>query len=437
MTKSRKVVDYRAANLAWLLDFKDRVVNKELEPETELVVVQEDNAAGEAFTLKRGETLCVVETREDSFVVSRPYGAAKTGEVSRSSVKVKSRNNWTTEDVAEYVVKRACLKTECTYLELIKSKKHVSKKQYKGAFVSQARRCKFVDLVAALQDFYERKNVDPTKQFVWLDLICANQPKLTATDLSAAARQENERQLTEGLHVAIANFEERVMFMDKWDGATALKRAWCVWEVFGVAKAKKQLEIALPPREYDRYISFMVADFWGVTTKLSKIDVEKAECHSEDDLEMIQSAIQSQSSFVEVNEIVMSQLRLWVASTAVAEMEKEEKKQPRDEYRIGLMATCAGLTYKNQGQLERSEKLLRKALSITKKMSGEENPETATCLNNLAVVLMEMDKLEEAEPMQREALRIDQKSYGKYHPDIGRDLSNLGRMLQAKVNIKV
>ena len=40
------------------------------------------------------------------------------------------------------------------------------------------------------------------------------------------------------------------MFMDKWDGAAPLTRAWCVWEIFGVAKAKKQLEIALPESEF-------------------------------------------------------------------------------------------------------------------------------------------------------------------------------------------
>ena len=386
--KQIKVVDYRSVNLAWLVAFKDRVFNKELAPEIELVVAREDIGFGSQFEIHEGDTFCVTGETATAYTVSRPYGDARTGEVVKSIVKPKPREDWSTEDVAEYVIKRACLADQCTYLEVIEQpKKNVSRNEYRGTFVSQARRCRFADLVGALHHFYTLKQAKIADQYVWLDIFSANQPKLTACNVEPAVRKENERQLTEGLHIAIANFEQRVMFMDKWDRAAPLTRAWCVWEIFGVAKAKKQLEIALPESEYDRYISFMIRDFFNVKTKLSKIEVEKAECFSEQDLQMIQGAIRKESSYAQVNDVVMSQLRVWVASTAEAEMRKEEAKASPDESRIGLLATCAGLTFKGQGQYNRAEKLLRKGLAISKRINGLEHAETATSLNNLASLL--------------------------------------------------
>lgn len=382
-----KVVDYRSVNLAWLVDFKDRVFNKELAPEVELVVAREDLGTGSHFEIHKGDTLCVTGETATAYTVSRPYGDVRTGEIVKAVASPKPREEWCTEDVAEYVIKRACMIDQCTYLEMIDNPtKNVSKNEYKGTFVSQARRCSFADLVGALVYFYTLKKEDIGDQYVWLDIFSANQPKLTARSVEPAVRKENERQLTEGLHIAIANFEQRVMFMDKWDGAAPLTRAWCVWEIFGIAKAKKQLEIALPESEYDRYISFMVKDFFNVTTKLSKLDVEKAECFSDQDLQMIRTAIRKDSSYAEVNEVVMSELRVWVASTAEAEMKKEEAKGSRDEARIGLLATCAGLTFQGQGRYERAEQLLRKALTSRRKTFGTEHRHTASCLNNLAAL---------------------------------------------------
>ena len=382
--KNIKVVDYRSVNFSWLVDFKDQIISKQISPEIELVVAQEDiSANATSFQVNSGETLRVVETTETSYVVTKPYGDVRKGEVSRSVMKPKLRENWSTEDVAEYVIKQACLQDQCTYLEIIKPKSVVSKREYQGTFVSQARKCKFIDLVGALHYFYTLNKMDLSQQFVWMDIFSANQPKLTARNVEPAVRQENEKQLTKGLHIAIANFDSRVMFIDKWDDATPLTRAWCVWELFGVAKAKKQIQIALPESEYDRYLKFMLDDFWNITTKLAKLDVAKAECYSKEDLQMIQNAIKTQSSYAEVNEVVMGQLRLWVATTAEAALQREEAKEQPDPTNIGRLATYVGLTFVNQGRFQEAEPLLLKSLATYKKTYGEEHEATALALNNL------------------------------------------------------
>ena len=385
MPKKIKVVDYRSVNLAWLIDFKNRVFSKILAPEIELVVAGEDVATGSHFEVHERDTLCVTGETATAYMVSRPYGDVRTGEIAKSTVAPKPREEWSTEDVAEYVIKRACMEDQCTYLEIIEQpKKNVSKTAYKGAFVSQARRCRFADLVGALQHFYTLKQAELADQFVWLDIFCANQPKLTARNVEPAVRKENERQLAEGLHIAIADFDERVMFMDKWDGATPLTRAWCVWEIFGVAKAKKQLEIALPESEYDRFIVTLKEDYDSIITKTSSVDVEKAECFSPIDLAAIHSAIRQASSFRTLDNIIKAQLRLWVASTGRIQVQREEQKTNPDKKEISLLANQAGLTYLAQGHLTSAEPLMRKALQGYKEVYGEEHKHVATALNNLA-----------------------------------------------------
>ncbi len=62
---------------------------------------------------------------------------------------------------------------------------------------------------------------------------------------------------------------------------------------------------------------------------------------------------------------------------------------------------------------------------------GENAPEHATALNNLAELLQATNRLAEAEPLMRRALAIDEKSSGPDHPRVAIELSNLARLLQA------
>ena len=153
-----KVVDYRSVNLSWPINFKDRVFNKELAPGIELVVAQEDAGTGSQFEIHEGDTLRVTSGTAAAYTVSRPYGDVRMGEVAKSAVEPKPRYAWSTEDVAEYVIKRACLVDQCLYLAMIeKSEKNVSEGEYRGTFVSQVRKCLFADLVGSLEHFYTIK----------------------------------------------------------------------------------------------------------------------------------------------------------------------------------------------------------------------------------------------------------------------------------------
>jgi tetratricopeptide (TPR) repeat protein len=117
-----------------------------------------------------------------------------------------------------------------------------------------------------------------------------------------------------------------------------------------------------------------------------------------------------------------------------------------------------------QGKYDEAEPLCRQSLAIRRKVCaihltassrdhsckvlGEEHPDVATSLNNLAVLLKTQGKYDEAEPLYRQSLAIDRKVsafmsvwlfhrtscqvYGDEHPDVAGDLNNLAELLKAQ-----
>jgi tetratricopeptide (TPR) repeat protein len=81
--------------------------------------------------------------------------------------------------------------------------------------------------------------------------------------------------------------------------------------------------------------------------------------------------------------------------------------------------------YRVMGEYAKAEPLYQEALRIRQKVLGKEHPDTATSLNNLAVLHEAMGEYAKAEPLHQQALRIRQKVLGPQHPDTANSLSNL------------
>ena len=77
------------------------------------------------------------------------------------------------------------------------------------------------------------------------------------------------------------------------------------------------------------------------------------------------------------------------------------------------------------GDYARAEPLFRQALEIWKKALGEDHPDYAPSLNNLAALYQAMGDYARAEPLFREALEIRKKALGEDHPDYAESLNNL------------
>lgn len=77
------------------------------------------------------------------------------------------------------------------------------------------------------------------------------------------------------------------------------------------------------------------------------------------------------------------------------------------------------------GRVHEAEVAARRALSIQEANLSPDHPSIAISLGNLAGVLQKSGASTEAETLLRRALRIDEKSFGLDHPNVARDLNNL------------
>ncbi|MEM6427759.1 MAG: tetratricopeptide repeat protein [Deinococcota bacterium] len=83
------------------------------------------------------------------------------------------------------------------------------------------------------------------------------------------------------------------------------------------------------------------------------------------------------------------------------------------------------------GEYNSAEALLRQAIEIDKTTIGENHPNYAIRLNNLALVLQATGQYKEAERLFRQAIEIDKTTIGENHPEYAIYLDNLANVLEA------
>ncbi|NES22511.1 MAG: CHAT domain-containing protein, partial [Symploca sp. SIO3E6] len=81
--------------------------------------------------------------------------------------------------------------------------------------------------------------------------------------------------------------------------------------------------------------------------------------------------------------------------------------------------------YDSQGRYSEVESLYRQALQMRQRLLGEEHPDVASSLNNLAFLYSSQGRYSEAEPLYRQALEMKQRLLGDEHPDVAYSLNNL------------
>ena len=97
------------------------------------------------------------------------------------------------------------------------------------------------------------------------------------------------------------------------------------------------------------------------------------------------------------------------------ELYKQLLGENHPDYAMSLNNLAA--LYDSQGKYEEAEPLYIQALELYKQLLGVNHPDYARSLNNLAVFYLERGKYEEAEPLLIKALEICERVLGANHPD--------------------
>jgi len=337
------IIHYKGVSVRALKEIRDDLLKQGPRTKSVVLFVSTEETVADGVQFREGDT--VMRLTDGTFKKPRCKQLVRISadQLSECFVK-KEKRQWTTEDIAEFVVLPASLPTTCFYTDLL-DRKDVGR-PYQGSFVSQARRCAFVGLVNTIAE-----NADDD-HFVWLDIFSANQPLLTDMDESLPKDEMKRRYdcLTYGLHDAIDKFDNRFIYFDSWYSPVPLKRTWCVWELYGCARSKKQLQIIFARAEHDDFVDVLLKDPDEITKKLCDIKTEKSECFNTQDKNMIFTAIESlEGGFVTVNAMILTQIRDWLAETAMTTVDLFRRTE---NTKLSLILHQAGYLYEKQGKYE-------------------------------------------------------------------------------------
>ena len=85
--------------------------------------------------------------------------------------------------------------------------------------------------------------------------------------------------------------------------------------------------------------------------------------------------------------------------------------------------------YLSQGRYDEAETLFQHALRLVQyDISWERNPKVTLCLNNLATLYCSQGRYNEAEPLYQQSLVLRRKLLGENHPDVASSLNNLAEL---------
>jgi tetratricopeptide (TPR) repeat protein len=314
-----------------------------------------------------------------------------------------------------------CALTDCSGLSLVESCMYLMRKnpkEYKGLFGTATTFFSYSWTGTSLIDVFESLKqvtvaelpLGHTHSFFWIDMFCASQNLLAGKykhlkDNRGKPWKEDTDNIFKG---AIETTKEVVFYcsplVDTWiapphpylrsdkneppknwerKGPRAITRAWCLFEVAeSLQKENCKLYVALSPQDRKHLLKMLTESFDDIITVFADTDANQAQISKVDDRGFILGEINKlDNGLEEINDQVKSGLRRWLADTA----KRLEKGLAGLE--LASVKNGRGRLLQQQGQFAEGEQCFREALAIRKKIHGDEHPDVATSLNNLASLL--------------------------------------------------
>jgi len=323
----------------------------------------------------------------------------------------------TTTEVCEGILKPATAVTGTSFCVQEKHRGHAAAAGIGVAsiFVSHAWKYRFLDVVAALEHWQQRKCPSESPPVFWFDLFSNGQHGTSSRPFTwwTGCFRDNIRRLGHTLLVL------------QWAAPIPLTRMWCVWELASTASTGARLEVAMSPTEERAFLAALEAEYDTLVHKTCRVDVETAEAYNTADRERIREAVRASVGFQDTNKLVIGQMREWMASAGMAAL---VTLPPLERAASRLQWNLARLL-REQGRLEDAEPLYREALENCQRTRLQADPLALAAANNLAVLLSERGKLSEAEILLRETLAGRRAALGCTHSDTLDTANNLANLL--------
>ena len=329
---------------------------------------------------------------------------------------------FTTADVCENLIKPETAMLQCSYCELLRSKKET--KQYcrkAKVFISHAWQYRFSDVLQAMTDhFADEKDV-----VIWFDVMSYNQHLQKGLGFEWWSTTFKS---------AILSFGRTVMVLSPWNDPIPLRRGWCVWELFctieGLKAGECGFEIALSRRDVDRFIADVSAcPGEAMNSMIGTIDCSSCDCTKMEDLLCIQEAISRSIGHSSLNKEILDLLTRWAVERYAEDVANLVRTVGRTNRETIVAMNILAHLHIGAGELDKAEPLLRESWELHRKAFGESHPDSLRAMNNLAAFYLNLDKYQLAESLTRECHELRRFSLGADHPDTLASLHNLAAIL--------
>lgn len=168
-----------------------------------------------------------------------------------------------------------------------------------------------------------------------------------------------------------------------------------------------------------------------VRSGMERVRIEGASVHrrSEDEVAAALKGFDAAVGAANPTDVAREMLDAGVLSPAVSATDRQFAEQPLVQAKL---LGAIGTVYQSLGMYGQAETNLRRALAISREVSGDDNDDVALLLNNLATVLWDTDDYGGAEALYREALAIIRRLHEGGHKELADTLSNLAMLLEEK-----
>jgi len=291
-------------------------------------------------------------------------------------------------------------------------------------FVSFAYSCDFLELVDALERFFENSpDLDKNSTYLWFDLFVNDQ--WTALDKPFEWWATTFKE-------AVEEIGHTVVVMLPWEAPIPLTRVWCLFEI----ACSKKLSIALSSTQVKMFHDTLrrSGGIHAITASLCHINVENATSFLPEDREKIFAVVaERKGSFHGLNVEVSAKLREWVEAVAKelvtpeaiclgdVELEGEDEEALANLFRLGNI-------YFTQGKLDEAADAWTRTLQGRERVLGLEHKDTLRTMGSLAIVFQNQGKLVRAQTMLIRALEGQEKTLGLEHSRTLTTMNNLGNL---------
>ncbi|KAF0720364.1 Aste57867_375 [Aphanomyces stellatus] len=195
-------------------------------------------------------------------------------------------------------------------------------------FVSHAWQYLFLDVMDALDNFFDENGDDGDPVAVWFCMFNNNQHEVSGHERS--------------VEYWIAKFKDAltaigkvVMVFSPWNSPTTLTRTWCVFEVFIAMETNARFEVAMGKTEKEAFLADAASSSEDVFIKaLSKINCSKSFTAVPSDRDFIFEIIQRGPGFIKVDRVVFEVLEHWVRRTLDKQIELASTREERIRWRL-------------------------------------------------------------------------------------------------------